>query len=116
MHIRRSVALVLLLAFAGSSGLPWLAGSHGFNDDPHWVVQLASNSSDCARLDVAKELDDDHCQVCHLQRTLRTAARPVPLGHSRIFRLVAPPATAEPGTRAAASWRPDVRGPPPSSI
>jgi hypothetical protein len=116
MRARRSIALVLVTAFLGTSGLPWLADRHEFNDDPHWAVQVGDDAGHHATVGVAGEVDDDHCLVCHLQRTLRTASKPSQGFHHSLLPFVTPCSSTPRRTFTSIAGPAGVRGPPYFSI
>lgn len=112
MPFRRAIAFVVLVTVVGSFGLPWIADRHQFNDDPHWAVDVGARGAPGAKICVSLEFDDDHCLVCHLQRTLRTASRPSEARVTCLLQSVASPVSTVPSTQAAITRPPGARGPP----
>jgi hypothetical protein len=112
MRSRRAIAFVVLVTVVGSFGLPWIADQHQFNDDPHWAVDISRDDAADARIGVSREADDEHCLVCHLQRTLRTASRPSQTRVTCLLQSLVAPVSTVPATRLAVTRPPGARGPP----
>lgn len=112
MRARRVIASVLLTAFLCGSGGAWFVTGHQFNDDPDCDVILIGDAAAAPRLQIDQNRDSHHCAICHLFRTIRTAHRSVAIGVVRDVRLVVPPDTTEPRTRAANLRTLGARAPP----
>lgn len=112
MRAHRAIAIVVLAALVGALGLPWLGETHQFNDDPHWAVAYGDDHGAGPVLDTDQPGDEAHCEVCHWLRTMRSAARPAQLTLGRDLRLVVPPASLDPRTRAASLRALSARAPP----
>jgi uncharacterized membrane protein YadS len=112
MRAQRAIASVVLVALLGVLGLPWIGETHQFNDDPHWAVAYGADHGSGPVLGTGQPGDEAHCEVCHWLRTMRTAARPAQVTLFRDVRLVVPPATSDPRTRAASPRVLSARAPP----
>lgn len=113
---RRTIAIVVLAAFVGGLGLPWIGETHQFNDDPHWAVAYGADHGADPVLDADQPGDDTHCEVCHWLRTMRSAARPAQVTLFRDVRQMVPPAALDPRTHAASLRALSARAPPSSLL
>ncbi len=112
MRAQRAIAIVVLAALVGALGLPWLGETHQFNDDPHWAVDYGDDHGAGPAIDTDQPGHEAHCEVCHWLRTMRTADKPAQLTLVRDVRLVVPPASPDPRTRAASLRALSARAPP----
>jgi len=112
MKAQRAIAFVVLVALVGALGLPWIGADHQFNDDPHWAVAYGADHGERPVLDAGQPGDESHCEICHWLRTMRTASRPAQMSLFREVRLVVPPTSPEPRTRAASLRALSARAPP----
>jgi len=111
---KRLIAFVVLAALVGGLGLPWIGSDHQFNDDPHWAVDYGADHGEGPVWDAGQPGDESHCEVCHWLHTVRTASRPAQISLFRDVRLVVPPSSLDPRTRAASLRALSARAPPAS--
>lgn len=109
---RRISAMVVLAALLGSLGLPWIADSHRFNDDPHWAIAAAGGTDASAVISNGTAGDESHCEVCHWLRTMRSADRVAPTTFHPDVRPVVQPASPLSRTAAASLRTFAARAPP----
>lgn len=112
MRAQRAIAFVVLAALVGALGLPWIGSDHQFNDDPHWAVAYGADHGKGPVLDAGQPGNEAHCEICHWLRTMRSASRPAQITLNRDVRLVVPPTSLEPRTRAASLRALSARAPP----
>jgi hypothetical protein len=110
----RLIAYLVLAALLGGLALPWIGEAHQFNDDPHWAVAYGADHGEGPEWKAGQPADEAHCEVCHWLRTMRTASRPSQVQLFQDVRLVVPPASLDPHTRAASLRALSARAPPAS--